>query len=409
MTDADDSIGRRIAHQRKWRGLTQQALGRELGISESLVRKIEKGDRVATQPIVANAARVLGIDIADLTRQPYHREGKQSDPVHKVMPNLRRALAYWDLPPELETPARPQAEVVADAYRMSKLRQLDRNVEVVEKMPPIMMEAVWLFHQDRTEQQREALLDAITAMLHAAHSVSYKLGYEDFSVVIEKQIQWLSTQANDPMLTAFSDWVRTNSLMRMGHYGTGLRILDRARAGIDPGAHDNPEALRMLGSLHLRSGIIAARANRPDEARAHVAEAQKIAVHQPADTDGDWRNLGFGTTNAAIHAVATAVESGDGPSALALNDQVRLPEEWMRRLPTRVGHHYLDLSKALYWQGNHEQSLISLDKARAIAPQQTRHHPTTHEVTRLLVRAHRRTNEPLSNFTRWLGSEAVGQ
>jgi transcriptional regulator with XRE-family HTH domain len=399
----DDSIGRRIAHQRKARGITQIALAQKAAISDSLLAKVEQGSREATQPVVASVARALGIDIADLTGQPYHRRGKQADRVHKVMPVLRRALAYWDLPPEMEVPPRDQAEVVADAYRISRLRQTDKNIEVVEQLPPLLLEGVALLHESETEQQRAVILDAITALLHAAHSVTYKTGYEDLSVVVEDRIQWLSTQGHDPMLNAFSDWVRTNSLMRMGDYGTGLRILDRARVGIDPEGRDNPEALRMLGSLHLRSGIIAARASRPDEAKAHVAEARQIATHQPVDTDGDWRNLGFGPTNAAIHAVATAVESGDGPAALALNDGMRLPEEWIRRLPTRVGHHYLDLSRALYWQGRHEDALASLDNARQVAPQQTKHHPTTHEVTRLLVRTHRRSNEPLARFATWLG------
>jgi transcriptional regulator with XRE-family HTH domain len=399
----DDSIGRRIADRRKARGMTQTALAAAAAISASLLSKVERGDRDATQPVVASVARALGIDIADLTLQPYHRRGKQPDRVHAVMPTLRRSLAYWDLPPELETPPREQSLLVQDAWRVSKLRQLDRNIEVVEKLPPLLQEAVALFHQDRTEEQRAALLDAITAMLHAAHSVTYKTGYEDLSVVVEDRIQWLSTQSPDPMLNAFSDWVGTNSLMRMGDYGTGLRILDRARAGIDPEGRNDPEALRMLGSLHLRSGIIAARANRAEEASSHVAEARQIATHQKTDTDGDWRNLGFGPTNAAIHAVATAVESGDGTTALDLNDGVHLPDEWARKLPTRVGHHYLDLSKAQLWQGRHEDSLASLDKARRVAPQQTRHHPTTHEVTRILVRNHKRSNEPLARFTAWLG------
>jgi transcriptional regulator with XRE-family HTH domain len=409
MDDADDSIGRRIKEARKWAGLTQTRLAHELGISPSLLEKIEKGEREAKQPVVAGAARVLGIDITDLTHQPYFRKGAQPDRVHQAMPVLRRALAYWDFPPELDGPSRPQAEVISDAFRLSKLRQLDRNVEVVEQLPAVMLQAVAHYHEDGTEQEKAALVDAITAMLHAAHSVAYKLGYEDFSVVIENRIQWLSTQVEDPMLSAFSDWVRTNSLMRMGDYGTGLRILERARVRIDPMGREDPEALRMLGSLHLRSGIIAARHNRPDEARAHVVEAQRIAVHQPTDTDGDWRSLGFGETNVGIHSVATAVESGDGPTALALNDQVHLPAEWQAKLPTRVGHHYLDLSRAQFWQGHHEDSLASLDKARQVAPQQTRHHPTAHEVTRLLVRAHRATNQPLVDFTTWLGGDGAGQ
>ena len=407
--DDDNSIGRRIAHQRKWHGLTQQALARKVGISESLLAKVERGSREASQQVVAGVARVLGLDIADLTGQPYFRRGQQPDRVHKAMPTLRRALAYWDMPPELETAPRAQDEVAADALRLSKLRQLDRNVEVAEKLPPLLLEAIALYHEEPPEPQRTALVDIIATLLHAAHSVSYKLGYEDFSVVVEDRIQWLSTQGHEPMLSAFSDWVRTNSLMRMGDYSTGLRILDRARAGIDPGGSDDPGALRMLGSLHLRASIIAARDNRSLEATAHIAEARQIATHQSFDHDGDWRNLGFGPTNAAIHAVATAVESGDGPAALTLGDQVRIPEEWLRRLPTRVGHHYLDLSRAQFWQGHHEDALASLDKARRVAPQQTRHHPTTHEVTRLLVRAHKRSNEPLTRFTTWLGEPLAAQ
>jgi len=64
----------------------------------------------------------------------------------------------------------------------------------------------------------------------------------------------------------------------------------------------------------------------------------------------------------------------------------------------------MDLARAYLWHGKHEQSLASLQRARELAPQQTRHHPTTREVLRLLVRAHRSTNEPLARFSTWVGT-----
>jgi hypothetical protein len=50
------------------------------------------------------------------------------------------------------------------------------------------------------------------------------------------------------------------------------------------------------------------------------------------------------------------------------------------------------------------QALASLQRARELAPQQTRHHPTTREVVRMLVRAHRHANKPLARFNAWIGA-----
>ena len=63
----------------------------------------------------------------------------------------------------------------------------------------------------------------------------------------------------------------------------------------------------------------------------------------------------------------------------------------------------MDLSRAYLWQGRPEESLACLRRARELAPQQTRHHPTAREVLRMLVRAHRWANEPLARFSAWMG------
>ncbi|GAA1874019.1 hypothetical protein [Myceligenerans crystallogenes] len=106
----------------------------------------------------------------------------------------------------------------------------------------------------------------------------------------------------------------------------------------------------------------------------------------------------------AIHAVAAAVEAADGPSALTLAAETHVPAEVTRRMPIRTAHHHMDLARAQLWENQHAESLSSLIRAKELAPQQTRHHPTAHEVTRMLVRTHRRADLPLARFSNWIGA-----
>ncbi|WP_423462314.1 helix-turn-helix domain-containing protein [Promicromonospora sp. MS192] len=404
MTDYD-SIGPRIAQQRKARGITQVALAHDAGVSVSLLRKLEQGSRIASQPVVAALARALHVDVTTLTGQPYDREGPDPDRIHSAMPDLRRALAYWDLPTDLGVAPRDPAGLVDDAARIATLYQLDRNSEVAHRLPALLTETFAAL-QDSEGERRDLLCEALLGMFYATHAVTYQSGYEDLSTIVEDRIAGIAADWGDPVAQAFASWVRTTSLMRLGEYDVGLRILGQALDDVDPGRREDPAALRAVGSLHLRSAILAARANREDEAAAHVAEAEQAAAHTGPDTDNDWRNLAFGRTNVAIHAVATAVESGDGPRALKLADEVHFSGDVLRRLPIRVGHHHMDVARAQLWQGRTDSALASLEKARRLAPQQTRRHPTTREVTRTLVRSHRRANEPLARFSAWLGRDA---
>lgn len=403
MTE-DDAIGPRIAQQRIARGVTQVALAHDAGVSVSLLRKLEQGSRIVSQPVAAALARALHIDITTLTGQPYDREGPHADRIHTAMPDLRRALAYWDLPAELVLAPRDPEELARDAAEIATLYQLDRNFEVAQRLPTLLTEAFATLHHSEGEQ-RQVLFDALMGLFYAAHAVTYQSGYEDLSTIVEYRIMGIAAESGDPVMEAFASWIRTTSLMRLGAYDAGLRILDGALDEVDPGSQTDPAALRMVGSLHLRSAILAARANRPDDAAAHVREARQAADHTGADTDNDWRNLAFGRTNVDIHAVATAVESGDGPAALTLADGLSFSTDVYRRLPIRVGHHHMDVARAQLWQGRTDAALSSLEKAKKLAPQQTRRHPTTREVTRTLIRSHHRASEPLARFAAWLGTD----
>ncbi|GAB4086001.1 helix-turn-helix transcriptional regulator [Myceligenerans cantabricum] len=399
----DELIGKRIKQLRQARGVTQVSLAQEAKISLSLLRKIEQGDRDVSQPVAAMVGRVLRVDGSTLTGQPYDREGASPDHIHKLIPDLRRALNRWDLPPsDLDAPPRAVGELARDAQHVAEQLQHGRNSQLAEILPPLLTEAFGMVHTCDDEQDRAVIAHALLSYTHAAHTVAHQTGYEDLAASVEDRIQWIAALTDDPAAAGFAAWMRTTSLMRDGLYDGAGRLLDTVRTRVDPGGRDDA-ALLTVGALHLRSSLIAGRAGDLDGAMDHVEEAHRIATHLDTDTDNDWAHLAFGPSNVAIYRVACAVESGDGPRALTIADRTRLPAHLVTRLPTRVAHHNLDLARAYFWQGMHDKSFDSLMTARRTAAQQTRHHPTTREVTSLLVRAHRRSNERLARFSAWLG------
>lgn len=404
MNDDSGLIGRRIAALRRERGLTQEKLAAMARVSPSLLQKVETGGRDASQVLVAAVATAFDVDNTVLTGQPYDRQGsKTPDRVHDHMPKLRRALAHWDLPPELGTLPRRPSELVHDAAKLATLYQLDRHVEVAKRLPGLLLDGFALLHDSDDEQERELLHDALLGMFYIAHATTYQAAHEDLSLVVEERIRSISERSPDPTAAAFAAWIRTTSLMRVGAYSSGTTLLDRAISALDPGGREDEPALRMMGSLHLRSAILTARDNKPDESKSHIAEARQLAVHLNTDTDNDWRNLCFGPSNVGIHGVAARVESGDGAGALTLAEDLRLPAQTVKRLPIRAAHHKMDIARAYLWEGKYDKSLASLAAAKTLAPEQTRRHPTTREVATILVSVHNRANEPLARFHAWLG------
>ncbi|WP_344105849.1 helix-turn-helix transcriptional regulator [Myceligenerans crystallogenes] len=395
----EDSIGRRIAHYRRRRGMTQIALAEKASVSPSLLRKVEIGARDATPVLIAAVAGPLGVDVTTLNGQPYDVDGPRRDHIHEHVSAVRQALTYWDLPPELETAPRTASALLSDAVAVAHLRQADRNIQALIRVPALLMETTAAVHASNNPTEQETLYDALATLLHPTMSIMHATGYDDLATIVADRITWVAGLWGNPLAVGLAAHTRTSSMLRHGTYDVGLRLVERARAVLEQDSAD-PAALRMTGSLHLRAAILNARAGNADGAAAHVTEALTIVRHLPQDTDHLWRNLAFGPTNTGFHDVAAAIELGDGPRALTLAEALDVPGDFA---PTRAAHHYMDLARAYMWQGRHDRALSSLQRARDLAPQQTRHHPTAREVLRMLVRSHRHANEPLARFSAWMG------
>jgi transcriptional regulator with XRE-family HTH domain len=404
MYDNEDlGIGTRISTARKLRRMRQEDFAVKIGFSLSMVRKVEQGSRDATQAFIAAAAKCLAMDVTTLTGQPYDRHGRGKDPIHMLMPTLRQALTYWDLAPTLEAPPRRWDVLRSETLAAAELRRSAQHVKLMQTLPRLLLEVTAAANEE-SATGREKYFELLSVLLFAAHSVTYKTGYLDLSSVVEDRINWAAAHSSDPLMGALAAWARTTSMLQSGSYDIGLKLLDRTQGTIAvAGKKSESLALSVAGSLHLRSSMLAARAGDGSKAVAHLTEAQEIATHLDSDDhDGGWHQLSFGPANVAIHEVAVFIELGDGPAAVQRAKGLRIPESLP---PIRSGHHFVDLSRAQLWAGDREGALSSLYQARKTAPQQTRHLPTTREVLRMLIRAHRSNSEPLANMVNWIGGD----
>jgi hypothetical protein len=148
--------------------------------------------------------------------------------------------------------------------------------------------------------------------------------------------------------------------------------------------------------LNLPSAVLAARAGDRDRADDFVTAAKAIAdtSFSPASP---YYNIDASRLNIDIHWCAIPVEDYDGTTSVARAAQVRIADP---RRPERVGHHWVDMARAWLLHGDRGQALDCLNRARRVAPNRVRHHPTVRSTVIALAQSDRRVTESLANFAR---------
>lgn len=122
-------------------------------------------------------------------------------------------------------------------------------------------------------------------------------------------------------------------------------------------------------------------------------------AHGSRTRNGSRRFQAVVRTNVAIWGVGLAVEMYDGPAAVARTEGVVLPPSLPR---ARTGHHYLDLARGHFYNGDNARALDALMAARRITPQQIRYNPMARETVYAPARAERR-----STATRRVGAKTT--
>ncbi|GAA2850778.1 helix-turn-helix domain-containing protein [Streptosporangium fragile] len=368
--------------------MTQDDLARAANISLSMLRKIEQGTRAPSDSVLDTIAAALGVDPSRLLGDSGRLDGR----VHDAIPALREVITAYDVPDE--GPVRPLPALRVSVTDAVQKRLGAQYVRLSQTLPALLSELIRGIHRADNPGDIAALL---VAAYRAADAVAYKYGYLDLSARLIELMRHTAAVVGDPLLSASTAYVRTESFFAVHAYNAGLRAIESAIDNLPKSA--GRLRLGVLGSLHMRAAVIAARTANADAAMTHLSEARRLGDLVPEDI---YYGTAFGPCSVRVHEVSVAVSLGDHHLQLALflGDSWSPPSDMPAE---RRSGFFIELARAQLWAGLKEAAFESLRTARKIAPQHTREHPWVREDAETLLRLHRASSESLVCFAEWVG------
>ncbi|WP_246868959.1 helix-turn-helix domain-containing protein [Saccharopolyspora sp. ASAGF58] len=379
---------------RKVAGLNQHALAQRASYSTSMVRAVEQGREPASPAFVAAVARALNIETEQLYGQPY-RDLLDDDGGIPGLAELRTLFAEGAYIRAVEPG--PIDEILGELELVRKMRRSDKARQAIEHMPVLLRQICGMVENATSDKDREEAFRLLAQAFANTGQMVSRFGWMTLGTQAVDRMEVAAEKAGDPDLLAHAAQQRSLLLLSYAAYDTGETLVGRSLDLLD-GRPDIEPVLALRGSAHLRGAILSARNNNTDSAREHIAEARSIGAkigHTSSAYD-----TSFGPGNVEIHAVAVSLEIGDPGRAARDGSALQIPADVHS---TRVGHHWQDVARAWVLSGEHSKALQALNKARRVAPQQTRYHPQVHETARAIALAERRKSDSIANFTTWLG------
>ncbi|MYW95768.1 helix-turn-helix transcriptional regulator [Amycolatopsis rubida] len=372
--------------------MSQPQLARRMTFSTSLVKKVEQGTKPPSPAFVAGAARALGVKVSTLYGTSDNEALDEPSQESAGIADLRSALdAYDDPRPEGGTLALDAviARLAAASGRILALHHTD----VLSELPNLLHHLYVLADEPGRagESARAALHDAY----RMSATVAGRFRQADLAAIASERHIQLAPRTGDSLRIAISAYHRSTRYLQHGDYRRGLRLLDRTRDNIGTGAKDRAVTIQ----LDLRAAILAARAGDPAEADDYLGEARAVAeeFHPPAVP---YYGVDASTTNIVVHWCAAPVENYNSAEAVRRASSVTVSDP---HRPERIGHHHIDMARAWMLHGDRGRTLDELNKARAVAPNATRRHPSVAETTRALAVSESRATDSLAEFAQWAG------
>lgn len=377
------SVSERIAFYRRRRQLTQAALGALVGRSEEWVSSIERGRRELRRlDVLVEVAQALKIGLPDLLGQPVLMEDEEENhDVQAVRDALMapRRLSRMFAAGTGESASLPTADRYARYVEQVWFEyQAGRLGRVVATLPELIATAQRL--EDDPGEDRAGW--AVSARVHhlAATALS-KVGEVDLSWIAAERAMHAAEQVDDPLVLASAARGGAHALLAIGRYDDALSLGDTAatwlRERIDEA---DPEALSLIGMLHLRAATAAAR--HQDRSAATDLLRQATAEAEQLGEDANHWQTGFGPTNVELHRLAAALDLGDIGYVIDRADQVNTDHLPVERTVT----HLIDAGRAFASAALDDDALTHFLDAEQLSPQIVRHSPGVRESVKSMLR-----------------------
>lgn len=374
--DYQQALGRKIAAERRRRGLSQPELARLLGRSVAWVSQVERGVRkVDRMSVLETVAAALEVPLAELAAEAPVVAAVTEEPpgaggLRLVLSGAHALRAMLDgrRPPALSTlrTRSRKAWELTHAGRYTDLADLLRGL-----VPDLETAARAL-----PETQRADVFELMAATYQACSAALAKLGEPEAAWIAADRAMAAAERAGNPMLVAAGAFRLVFVFIAARHYDQGEETANTAADALQAMSDQgDPQAMSLWGGLTLQRAVIASRVNDSDAAYAHLERAAQVAARL-GEGRNDY-NTEFGPANVGLHEIAVAVELGDAGRALraaAIVDTTGLSAERRARM-------LIDVARAHTQRRQVNEAVAALRQAEDITPEQVR----GHELVRQLV------------------------
>ncbi|MGW4808736.1 helix-turn-helix domain-containing protein [Kitasatospora sp. NPDC004272] len=379
----DRAFGQRVQKYRKERGRTQAELAAALGKTSSWMSQVERGIQpVQRVDLLQQLADELGVSVQQLRPSaPSDLGGQSSAPAPLALSNdldeTRRLLSGH---PALRTllsgsgdgrPVEALRGDVDDLWELTHGGQLAQVSTLAVDLLPNLEQAA----RSVPEQERAELYLLLSRAYQALSAAFVRQGEADAAWVAADRAVFAAERSGEPLHVCASVFRMVQAFVRLRSLGQAEHAARTAIEALREQGDSSPQALSVLGSLHLALALVHARASARAEAKEEINEARTIATRL-GENRNDF-NLEFGPVNVEIQAVSTAVDLGDAGEALdiglAINTDGLSPE--------RQGRLLMDLGRAHAQRRHGGEALDCLLRAEAVAPETIQ----THQAARATI------------------------
>jgi transcriptional regulator with XRE-family HTH domain len=367
--DYQKALGRKIAAERRRRGLSQPELARMVDRSVAWVSQVERGVRKVDRMSVLEAlAAALDVPLAELAAEAPVVAAVTEEPpgANGLRLVLSGAYALRAMLDGRRTPAistlRSKARKAWDLTHAGRyteltglLRGLVPDLETASRSVP--------------EGQQAEVSELLATTYHACSAALAKLGEPEAAWIAADRAMAAAERAGNPMLVAAGAFRLVFVFINARHYDQAEETARTATEALWPMAdHGDPQAMSLWGALTLQRAVIAAHVNDPDTAYGELEWASQIAGRL-GEGHNEY-NTEFGPANVRLYEIAVAVELGDAGRALraaASVDTTGLSAERQARM-------LIDVARAHAQRRQASEAVAALLQAEAITPEQVRGH-----------------------------------
>ncbi|MEU0818249.1 helix-turn-helix domain-containing protein [Streptomyces mirabilis] len=354
------NIGKRLQEVRKRRGMSQRQLASESGVSLSLIRKLEQGERADTRMETARQlAQTLRVPTTSLIAEHVEEDAAETAGTGDRWGALRRALVAPVRTDQLSE--EPTVDGVREAVESAlPLFSGDRFAELSVILPPLLRDADLIADTGPEGRAVRVRLSQLTGWL-----LTQTRQFQAADIALTRSLE----DASDRLQAAATVNTQCWLLLRRGRLAEARELATRWADEVEPRiSRATPAELSAWGWLLLRASAAAIRDNRPGEAEDTLRYANSAAVAMGREfAPRDDFLQAFGPVTVALKRAENAMIV-DKPD-LVLKLSARIPTVGMRPTSNNRNRHLLDVAEAHARSHNYAKTVEVLQGISADAPQ----------------------------------------